>query len=280
MSGLEGKVAIVTGAASGVGEATVRLLAQRGAAVVVADINREQAESVAADIRATGASARAVAVDVSAEAQVGELIEITRRELGGLHILHNNAAAVDVDTLTRDGLIEDADPELWRRVLGVNLIGYMLCAKYAVPQMVAAGGGVVINTTSGTGLQAESTRPAYGSSKAAIIGFTRNLATQYGRHGVRAVGVALGIVGTPALKAYLPLERQQRLISHQLVPRLIEPEDVAEVVAFLASDAAGMITGTTVTVDGGFSSHIPTYADDVAELTAVDGALAESESSL
>jgi NAD(P)-dependent dehydrogenase (short-subunit alcohol dehydrogenase family) len=279
MSGLEGKVAVVTGAASGVGEASVRLLAQRGAAVVVADINGERAESVAADIRAGGALAKAVAVDVSDEAQVAELVEITRRELGGPHILHNNAAAVDVDTLMRDALIEDADPELWQRVLGVNLIGYVLCAKYTVPEMVAAGGGVVVNTTSGTGLQAELARPAYGTSKAAIIGFTRNLATQYGRHGVRAVGVALGIVGTPALKAYLTLELQQRLVGHQLVPRLIEPEDVAEVVAFLASDAAEMITGTTVTVDGGFSAHIPTYADEVAALAAVNNAPAPEAAS-
>jgi NAD(P)-dependent dehydrogenase (short-subunit alcohol dehydrogenase family) len=272
MSGLQGRSAIVTGAASGVGEASARLLAERGAAVVIADINGERAEAVAQDIRSSGARAIAVAVDVSDEPQVAELVEVARREFGGIHILHNNAAALDVDTLTQDALIEDADPELWQRVIGVNLIGYVLCTKHAVREMVAGGHGVVVNTTSGTGLQAELVRPAYGTSKAAIIGLTRNIATQYGRHGIRAVGVALGIVGTPALKAYLPLERQQRLVSHQLVPRLIEPRDVAEVVAFLASDAAAMITGTTVTVDAGFSAHIATYADDVAELTAVGNA--------
>src|SRR5207245_3575652 len=128
---------------------------------------------------------------------------------------------------------------------------------------------VIVNTASGTGVQAEFSRPAYGTSKAAIIGLTRNLATQYGRQGIRCVGLALGIVGTPALKANLPEALQQRLVAHQLVPRLIEPEDVAEAVAFLASDAARMITGTTIMLDGGFSAHVPTYADAVAALPAI-----------
>jgi NAD(P)-dependent dehydrogenase (short-subunit alcohol dehydrogenase family) len=264
MSTFAGKVAIVTGGASGIGEATSALLAQRGAAVVVADISADRAEAVAAAITAAGGTAIAAVADVADEAQVAAMVALAQRELGGVDILHNNAALVDAETLGQDGPIADADPELWARVLSVNVIGYVLAAKHAVPAMLARGGGVIVNTTSGTGLQAELGRPAYGTSKAAIVGLTRNIATQYGRQGIRSVALALGLVGTPALKANMPQPLVDGFLQHQLVPRLIEPQDVAQAVAFVASDEAQMITGTTIVLDGGFSSHTPTYAVEVA----------------
>lgn len=264
MGDVIGKVAVVTGAASGIGAATARLLAARGAAVVVADLNAAGAADVAAAITKQGGRGVAVEVDVRDEQQVAEMVRTATREFGGLHLLHNNAALQTPDVMGRDGAITDADPQLWAEVLRVNLIGYLLAAKHAVPAMITSGGGVVVNAASGTGVLAELSRPAYGTSKAAIIAFTRNLATQYGGQGIRAVAVVLGLVATEGLKANLPPEAQAGLLRHQLIPRLTEPQDVAEVVAFLASDAARAITGTSITVDGGFLAHTPTYADEMA----------------
>ena len=148
-------------------------------------------------------------------------------------------------------------------VLRVNVIGYMVGAKHAVPHMVRRGGGVVINTTSNAGLQAELIRPMYGTSKAAIIGLTRNIATQYGKQGVRSVAVSPGVILTPSVKANVSEEAVARLARHSLTPRVGTPEDVAELVAFLASDEAGFITGITIPVDGGLAAHFPTFAEEL-----------------
>lgn len=262
MKMLEGKVAIVTGGASGVGVGSARTLARHGAAVLVADLNGDGAAQIAEEIRGAGGRSVGVEVDVTDEAQVAAMVATALGELGGLDVLHNNAALTAHDVLARDGEIAEADAELWRRTLDVNVIGYVLCAKRALPAMVERGSGVIVNTTSGTAFQSERTRPAYGTSKAAIVGLTRNIATQYGSRGIRCVALALGLVGTPALKANIPPAVTARFLRHQLVPRLAEPEDVGEVVAFVASDRAAMITGTTLAVDGGFSTHTPNYADE------------------
>jgi NAD(P)-dependent dehydrogenase (short-subunit alcohol dehydrogenase family) len=259
---LAGKVAIVTGAASGIGAATARVLAREGAAVVVADINRPGAEAVAKQIDAAGGRAVPAAVDVAEEDQVAAMVATAVTELGGLDILHSNAALQDPAVMARDTAITDIDTEVWDRVMRVNLRGYVLGAKHAVPAMLARGGGVIIHTTSGTGLQAELSRPAYGTSKAAIIGFTRNVAAQYGKQGIRCVAIAPGLVATQGLKANMPLPAREMMIGHHLTSRLGEPEDIAEVVSFLASDRAAFITGCTIPVDGGFSAHTASYADE------------------
>lgn len=259
----EGKVAIVTGGASGIGAATARLLADRGAALVVADINGEGAESVAAGIRSSGGRALAVTADVSDESQVAAMVEAATGEFGRLDVLHNNAALQTPDVMGRDGQVAEAEAALWEQVFKVNLMGYVLGAKHALPAMLEGGRGVIVNTTSGTGVQAELSRTAYATSKAAIIGFTRNVATQYGKRGIRCVALALGLVATPSLKANMPAEVQEVFLRHHLTTRLAAPEDIAEAVAFVASDRAAFITGCTIPVDGGFSAHTPSYADEV-----------------
>jgi NAD(P)-dependent dehydrogenase (short-subunit alcohol dehydrogenase family) len=262
VSELQNKVAIVTGAASGIGAATARILAREGAAVVVADLNGPGAEATTKQIEATGGRAVAVAVDVAEEEQVAAMVATAVREFGGLDILHSNAALQSPEVMARDLAITDIDADLWDRVMRVNLRGYVLGAKHAIPTMLARGGGVIVHTASGTGLQGELARPAYGTSKAAVIGFTRNVATQYGKQGIRCVALALGLVATEGLKANLPRPAQEMMLGHHLTPRLGEPEDIGEVVSFLASDRAAYITGCTIPVDGGFSAHTASYADE------------------
>jgi NAD(P)-dependent dehydrogenase (short-subunit alcohol dehydrogenase family) len=259
---LQDKVAIVTGAASGIGAATARILAREGAAVVVADINGPGAEAVAKQIGADGGRAVAAEVDVSHEDQVAAMVAAAVRDFGGLDILHSNAALQTPEVMARDNAVTGIDTDLWDQVMRVNLRGYVLGAKHAIPAMLARGGGVIIHTTSGTGLQGELARPAYGTSKAAIIGFTRNVAAQYGKQGIRCVAVALGLVATEGLRANMPPPAQQMMLEHHLTPRLANPEDIGEVVSFLASDRAAFITGCTIPVDGGFSAHTASYADE------------------
>jgi NAD(P)-dependent dehydrogenase (short-subunit alcohol dehydrogenase family) len=162
--------------------------------------------------------------------------------------------------IARDQLIEDLDADLFRRCLRVNLVGYMLGAKHAIPHMLRQGGGVVINTSSATGKLADNLYAIYGSSKAAIYGWTRNVATQYGKQGIRAVGLSPGLVVTKMVREAAP-HVIEGLMPHTLSPDAGTPEDIAHLVAFLISDEARFITGITISIDGGFTCHLPTYAE-------------------
>jgi NAD(P)-dependent dehydrogenase (short-subunit alcohol dehydrogenase family) len=265
MAGLAGKVAIITGAASGIGAASARIMAQQGASVVVADINGDGAETVAKDIRNAGFTAVAAQTDVASEDDIRAMVDLAVDQFGGLDILHNNAALMPPDVIARDVMIVDIDAELFARILRVNLIGYALGAKHAIPRMLARGGGVIINTGSVAADLAEFVRPMYGASKAGIDGLTRSIATQYGKQNIRAVTVLPGHILTPAAKAVIPPAVTDRLLRHGLMPRSGEPEDLGYLVAFLASDDAGFITGVSIPVDGGLSAHFPTYAEDYAD---------------
>jgi NAD(P)-dependent dehydrogenase (short-subunit alcohol dehydrogenase family) len=184
---LERKVAVITGAASGIGAATARKMAAEGAAIVLADIDLTGAEAVAGEINTPGATAVAVEADVADESAVRGMIETAVTTFGGIDVLHNNAAAVGSDVFRRDAAIAELDVEVWNCTMGVNLRGVMFGCKFAIPRMLERGGGVIINTSSVAGLLGELMRPAYGASKAAVIGFTRNVATQYGKQGSTAL---------------------------------------------------------------------------------------------
>jgi NAD(P)-dependent dehydrogenase (short-subunit alcohol dehydrogenase family) len=264
MAELDGKVAIVTGAASGLGKCTAEVLAANGAAVLVAGHNRDNAETVAKDLVARGHSAVSFGVDVTVEDQVRDMVAAAVEEFGRLDILHNNAAATSVDVIGRDLGWTEFDPALFERVLRVNLVGYALGAKYAIPQMISQGGGVVINTSSTDAILSTLVRPMYGASKSAINALTRSIATQYGRQGIRAVGVSPGVIVTEAARESVPADILATVNKHNLVAREGRPEDIAHLVSFLASDKAGFITGITIQVDGGLTAHFPTYADDLA----------------
>ncbi len=264
MIDLRGKIAIVTGAASGIGRASATVLAQCGAHVVVADIDSAAAHSTAAHLCEQNLSAVSVAVDVSQEAQIQRMVATAVTEFGGVDILHNNAAAVsDPVVNARDRTVLEVDVEAFVHVLRINVIGYALGAKYTIPHMIERGGGVIINTASDAG-HSSSGQVMYGTSKAAILGFTRNVAAHHGKQGIRCVSVSPGIIVTPALMRARTPEQIERSVTHNLINRAGKPEDIGHLVAFLASEEAGFITGVDVRADGGLLSHFPAMAEDMA----------------
>jgi NAD(P)-dependent dehydrogenase (short-subunit alcohol dehydrogenase family) len=270
VSELSGKTAMVTGAASGIGAATARALAEAGAKVAVADVNAAGAEEVAASLRQAGAEAIGVGVDISDEEQVAAAVERTARELGGLDVLHNNAAALSPDHMMRDGAIHELDLAFWERTMAVNLSGYFLCTKHALPHMLERGAGVIVNTASTAGLDGDGVRGVYGTSKAGVIGFTRQVATQYGKRGIRCVAIAPGLILSPTAAA-IPAALLENMLRHHLTPRLGRPEDIAAMVVFLASDRAGFITGSLIPIDGGLTAHAATWADEMDVLAELGG---------
>lgn len=258
---LNDRVAIVTGAASGIGRATALALAQAGAAVVVADLNEDGAQTVAKQIEARGQRARGQGVDVGDEAAVAAMVEAAVESFGGLDILHNNAADSDPALMGRDGPIADLDAEVWDRTMRINLRGPMLGCKYAIPRMLERGGGAIVNTSSASGLTGDETRAAYGASKAGLQSLTQYVATQYGKQGIRCNAIAPGVIATAALAANVPAEQIAIYEANTLAPRLGRPEDIAAAVVFLASPAAEFITGQILSVDGGLLAHHPAVSE-------------------
>jgi NAD(P)-dependent dehydrogenase (short-subunit alcohol dehydrogenase family) len=260
---VDGKVAIVTGAASGIGAASAALLAAEGAAVAVVDVDADGARDVVARITRDGGSAIAVTADVSDESQVRTMVAATVAEYGALHVLVNNAALVEPGHFARDVGVVDLDVEVWDRVMAVNVRSVMLGCKHAIPRMIEAGGGSIVNMSSGSARLGDFVRTAYGSSKAAINTLTKYVATQHGRDRVRVNAVAPGLVLTPPAFANLTPEHRERLESNLLTPFVGEPVDVAAMVLYLASDESRYVTGQVLPVNGGQSAHQPTYAQQL-----------------
>src|SRR6267142_2625015 len=262
---LEGKVAIVTGAASGIGAETARRLAQEGATVVVADINLPGAEQLVARITETGAVAAAVRVDLGDEQSINDMVAFAVNRFGGLDILDNNAADTRLSA-TRDVGVEHTDTQVWDTIMRTNLRGTMLACKAAIPRMRARGGGSIINMSSGSGLTGALAPTAYGVSKAGIITLTQYVATQHGKEGIRCNALAPGLIVTPATaQSYASGPFGEMMLRHHLTPRLGKPSDIAAAVVFLASDEAAFITGQTLCVDGGLLAHAPYHADMAAK---------------
>jgi NAD(P)-dependent dehydrogenase (short-subunit alcohol dehydrogenase family) len=256
---LTDRVAIVTGAASGIGRASAYALAEAGAAVLVADLNGDGAERVADEIVALGGRAAGQHVDVAEESSIETMVDAAVERFGGLDILHNNAAEVSPSIMSRDLEVADLDAEVWDRTLCVNLRGPMLGCKHAIPRMLSRGGGSIVNTSSASGLTGDLTRAAYGASKAGLDSLTRYVATQYGKRGIRCNAIAPGVVLTPSVEANIPHEQVEMYLRSHLTPRLGSPEDIAAVVVFLASEASAFVTGQTLSVDGGLLAHHPIY---------------------
>jgi NAD(P)-dependent dehydrogenase (short-subunit alcohol dehydrogenase family) len=248
---LDGKVAIVTGAGSGIGEATARVMAREGASVVLADINATEAERVAGDL----SGAVVVEVDVSDEPSVVRMIETAVETFGGLDVLHNNATdsamnAVDTDIVTLDMAVFD-------RLIAVNLKSMFMGCKHAIPHMLARGGGSIVNTASIDAFVGRGVRAAYGASKAGVVLLTKSVASQYGTRGIRCNAVAPGLTLTPGAVGNATPEYVEASAVKYPMPRMCRPEDVANAVLFLASDEAAYVNAATIMVDGGATVYMP-----------------------
>lgn len=252
-----GKVAIVTGGASGIGEATCRRLVREGAQVVVADRNLEAAGVLAGEL---GSQALAVAFEAGEVATVEALVRKTVEHFGRLDVLHNNAAISSPSVHARDTNAIDIDFETWDLVLSVNLRGYLAACKYALPHMIEQGGGAIVNSASAGAFAGDSSRIAYNVSKAAIVGLTRQIATQHGRQGIRCNAVAPGLVLTPAAQA-VARDVVEVMDRHILTKAFGEASDIANLVCFLASEEARYINGHTYLIDGGMLAHNPVTPD-------------------
>ncbi|WP_198937760.1 SDR family NAD(P)-dependent oxidoreductase [Pelomonas sp. KK5] len=253
----DGKVAIVTGGASGIGEATCRRLVAEGATVVIADINGDRAASVAAELGSAASAMRFDAADVST---IESLVLGTIERFGRLDVLHNNAALTSRALHAKDTNAIDIGFDTWDLIFAANVRGYLAGCKYALPTMIKQGAGAIVNTASTGAFSGDITRMAYTVSKAAIIGLTRQIATHHGKQGVRCNAVAPGLVMSPGARAAVPdvIQVMQR---HLLTPEIGEPDDLAALVCFLASDEARYINGQTYIADGGMLAHNPAMAD-------------------
>jgi NAD(P)-dependent dehydrogenase (short-subunit alcohol dehydrogenase family) len=253
MSGrLSDKVALITGAGSGIGRVAAELFAAEGAAVVVADVVADAARATTATITAQGGRATAVSVDVADEEQVSDMVGVALDSFGALHVLFNNAGIFPDD----DGGVLDTPPSTWDRVMQVNLKGVWLGCRAAVPAMVDSGGGSIVNVASFVALMGAATaQVAYTASKGGVLAFTRELAVEYARAGIRANALCPGPIDTPLLAELLadPVRRQRRLV-HIPMGRLGRPEEIARAALFLASDESSFMTGSALVVDGGITA--------------------------
>ncbi|HEY8475616.1 MAG TPA: SDR family NAD(P)-dependent oxidoreductase [Chloroflexota bacterium] len=253
-----GKVAVVTGAAKGIGRAVSLAFAREGAAVVLVDLDAARGEDAARSIVASGGRAHFVQADVARRADTERVVAEAVRVFGGVDVLHNNAGIQHYGTVT------ETTEEEWDQVLGINLKSVFLMSRACIPVMIQRGGGAIVNTASVQGLACQRRVAPYATSKAGILGLTRSMALDYAEHGIRVNAVCPGSVDTPMLRWAADLfggDDQDETVrqwgaSHPL-GRVARPEEVAEVVLFLASPRASFVTGAAYLVDGGLMAQLP-----------------------
>ncbi len=249
MGKLDGKVAIITGGASGMGRATSLLFAKEGAAVVLADV--QDGQPVVDEIAQAGGRAKFVRTDVSNASDVQALVQAAVEAFGGLHILHANAGIGG-----EMAPIHMSSEETWDKVIAINLKGPYLCMKYAIPAILKSGGGSIICTASVGGIVASPFTGAYSSSKGGVIQLVRTAALELAQQGIRVNAICPGVTDTPLAAGLknMPAIAEQMLAATPMA-RLAQPEEIAKMALFLASDDSSYSTGAYFLVDGGWAAH-------------------------
>jgi len=250
---LEGKVAIITGAGSGIGRATSKIFAREGAKLVLADVVEDGGKQTLAMVSDTGREAIFVQTDVAKESDVDALIAKAVATYGRIDCAFNNAGIEG-----KNGLTHECDRENWDRVIAINLTGVWLCMKAEIAQMLKqGGGGALVNTSSGAGLAGVRGMPAYVAAKHGVAGLTRAAAIEYGRHNIRVNAVCPGPIRTPMMDRLLGKRpnAEERFARGGPLKRLGEPSEIGETVAWLCSDHASYVTGLPMPVDGGFMAQ-------------------------
>lgn len=248
---LEGKVAIVTGAGSGVGRATANLFARTGSAVVVVDLLPDRVNQVVAEIKSSGGKATGMVMDLSARSEVDRMVDYTLESSGRVDILHNNAGIMD-------GVrpVAETPDEVWEKVMDINVNAPFRASRRVIPSMLKQGGGVIINTASVAGLFGGIAGAAYTVSKHALIGLTKNIAAFYGTKGIRCNAMVLGAVNTnigvgSGQPSAIGMEQLKKVAA--MVPRIAEPAEIAELALFLASARSTYVNGSCIVIDGGWT---------------------------
>ena len=247
MNTLIDKVALITGSGSGIGRSAAILFSQAGAKISVADVNAEHGTETVNLIEANGGQAIFVECDVSKPERVRNMISTTVKAFGGLNILYNNAGG---STMLDDRVTEAPDEEFWR-VIGLDLYGTFLGCKYAIPELIKAGGGSVINMSSNQALMGIAGRVCYTAAKGGIASMTRAIAVEYGGHKIRVNAIAPSVTLTERVKKLLEQSTEIQKQAERHLVGLAEPEDVANLALFLASDQSALITGQVISVDSG-----------------------------
>ncbi len=251
MRGLRERVVLVAGGAGGIGTATCVRLAEEGASVVVADLDGDAAAAVAGRIQDAGGTAEATVVDLREEESVAAAIALAVKAFGGLDVVHANAADLSPETIGQDTDVESLPLEAFDRTIAVNLRGHLLCARQAIPHLLERGGGALVFTSSAAAFAGEPERPSYAMAKSGLGGLVRHVASRWGKAGIRANAVAPGLVLTDTIRESLDPAFRDMALGITRSARLGTPEDIAAMVAFLASDDASWITGQVISVDGG-----------------------------
>jgi NAD(P)-dependent dehydrogenase (short-subunit alcohol dehydrogenase family) len=259
MGRLDGKVALITGGASGMGMVASRLFAAEGARVVLTDVADDAGTAVAEEITSAGGEAAFVHADVSSEDDARAMVSAAVERFGGLHVLYNNAGVMLAD----DGSVHSTDASIWDTTLAINVKGVAFGCKYGIPAMIESGGGSIVNVASFVAwLGAATSQTAYTASKGAVLAMTREIAVEYARRGIRCNALCPGPIDTPLLAELLSDEaRRQRRFVHIPMGRLGRAEELANAALFLASDDSSYMTGTSLIVDGGITAAYVTPED-------------------
>lgn len=250
MAGIEGRSIIVTGGASGIGEAAVRLFAENGARVTAADLSEERGREIAAELTGAGWTVQFIRTDISREDDVRAMVDLAERSYGRLDGAFNNAAIANVP-----GLLDEMSFEEFQRVFGVNAFGTFLCMKYEIQAMLRTGGGSIVNTSSVNALIYDTRLAAYSASKHAVTGLTRAAAAEYGERGIRVNAIAPSATRTPLYLEYVEAnpEYVAKLEGAHALRRASEPVEQARAAMWLLSDDPSFVTGITMPVDGGYT---------------------------